>query len=166
MRRACMHRSIGGIPLAWSMLLLPRLPILSRCYLARRGTPLVLPFPPPLGPRHLFPRAERATGLAREGYVSVREALLTYRLPPISYTRNIADHNGRARAKLHLHTGRIVPFRRVKDLARPWRCPAPRPRRSFEKRFVITRGAVARNSWSRLITDKVASAAVILVGVN
>lgn len=82
--------------------------------------------------------------------MSIRGALLTYRLPPISYTRNIADHNGRARAKLHLHTGRIVPFSvRVKDLARPWRCPA----HGLEKRFVIkyARGA------QRGILDRVSS---------
>lgn len=58
-----------------------------------------------------FPRAKRP-GETRS-YAS--GILLTYRLHPISHARNIANRNGRAsarvRARLHLHTGRIVPFR-------------------------------------------------------
>lgn len=111
------------------------LEMLSR---SRGGTPLGLSCPPPPssphGPPDTFSLGRKDRPASRGIRVRPREALLTYRLPPISYSRNIADHNGRARAKLHLHTGRIVPFSiRVKDLARPWRCPA----HGLEKRFVI-----------------------------
>lgn len=49
------------------MLLLPRLPILSRCYLARRGTPLVLLFPPLSAPDTFSPgQKERPASRERD----------------------------------------------------------------------------------------------------
>lgn len=51
-------------------------------------------------------------------------ALLTYRLPLISYTRNIANRKRRARTvaslKIAFAYGADCPVPRVKDLARPW----------------------------------------------
>jgi len=115
------------MPLAWSMRLLPRLPIHSRCYLARRWTPHTPP--PPREPLQLVPRAEKS----RPSRGPTRGALLTYRLPPISYTRNIANRITDARARPRPNEIAFAyrtdcPVPRVKDLARPWtrvRVPLP-----------------------------------------
>lgn len=79
MRRESTHRSIGRIPLAWSMLPLPRLPILSRCYLARGGTPLGLSYlllPPPLTGPDTFSLGRKDRPASRG--IRVRPRGLTY----------------------------------------------------------------------------------------
>jgi len=141
------YARIAGMPLAWSMRLLPRLPIHSRCYLARRWAPRT----PPWEPLQLVPRAEKPRpSRGPTTRAAVRGALLTYRLPPISYTRNIANRITDARARVRPRPNEIAfaygtdcPVLRVKDLARPWcrprvRVPLPTGRtrkRSLDRRL-------------------------------
>lgn len=78
----------------------------------------------PLTPFHIFPPEKRKeTPQMLSGRYSFW-ALLTYRLPLISYTRNIANRKGRARTfashEIAFAYGADCPVPRVKDLARPW----------------------------------------------
>ncbi|TGZ50467.1 hypothetical protein DBV15_04227 [Temnothorax longispinosus] len=91
--------------------------------------------------------AEESPSRPREKHGSTRssEALLTYRLPPISHTRNIANRNGRVSAsEIAFAYGADCPVPRVKNLARPWWDAGSRPLpplpKALEKRLVITQG--------------------------
>lgn len=132
------------------MLLLPRLPILERCYLSLAKEALRLPFHRPLGAALPSPSSHPSLTLPRERRgrstrALLFEASLTYRLPSISYIRNITNRNGRARgrprtrARARAHEcrprgqneiafayGADCPVPRVKDLARPWQGPGAR----------------------------------------
>lgn len=97
------RRSIDRISLAWSMLPLPRLLIDSLEMLSRsqkdssRSTLSLSLSPPSLSGLGIFSPGRKGRPASRGIRVRLSEALLTYRLPSISYSRNIADHNGRAR---------------------------------------------------------------------
>lgn len=151
------------------MRLLPRLPIHSRCYLARSL------------PREslLVPRAERLAFKRDRGpttRASVRGALLTYRLPPISYTRNIANRITDARARVYPRPNEIAfaygadcPVPRVKDLARPWRTgPACRAlcRRSRNAGKMQTRSENQASKSSFVITQGRSESSVIFLAVR
>lgn len=124
------------------MLLLPRLPILSRVMLSRTQKSLSLcpsffsfSFSLSFSLSQSFPRlllqAERP---ASKRVLHVRSAaLLTYRLPPISYTRNIANRNGRASERARARTSALATKRncicirgKLSRCSRVYVCKEPR----------------------------------------
>lgn len=102
---------------------------LSRCYLARRGRSFFPPltvslysFSHSFGPLRLFLRAERPASKRRALTRLRPAALLTYRLPPISHTRNIANRNGRASESAHECVCDEIAFAYGEEA----NCPVPR----------------------------------------
>lgn len=100
------------------------------------------PFRPRPLSRPLSPSSEKADLKRRNTVLLVRPYLhidcipfLTPEILPI-----VTDARARVRAKLHLHTGRIVPFRVQRiSLVLGGTRPLPPLPKDLEKRFVITR---------------------------
>lgn len=116
------------------MLLLPRLPILSRDVISHAEVEasliltvsffFSLSLSLSLGPLRLFLRAERPAFEEKDPLTRLRPAaLLTYRLPPISHTRNIANRNGRASKTAHECVCDEIAFAYEEGEAN---CPVPR----------------------------------------